>query len=89
MGGGVFIHVLANHEDIRNNYIAVEPSLINAQDATLDEIELRLADHVEELEGVADSSKRFEIIMNIVDRLVTVNGHKSPGARRRRSAKAR
>jgi flagellar protein FlaI len=77
VGGGVFVHVLANREDIRNNYIAVEPSLINAQDATLDEIELRLADHVEELEGVADSSKRFEIIMNIVDRLVTVNGHQS------------
>jgi flagellar protein FlaI len=75
VGGGVFIHVLANHEDIRNNYIAVEPSLINAQDAILDEIEMRLADHVEELEGVADSTKRFEIIMNIVDRLVTVNGH--------------
>jgi flagellar protein FlaI len=77
VGGGVFVHVLANREDIRNNYIAVEPSLINAQDATLDEIELRLADHVEELEGVADASKRFEIIMNIVDRLVTVNGHQS------------
>ncbi len=78
VGGGVFVHILANHEDIRNNYIAIEPSLINAQDATLDEIELRLADHVEELDGVDDASKRFEIIMNIVDRLVTFNGHKSP-----------
>jgi archaeal flagellar protein FlaI len=75
VGGGVFVHIMANHEDIRNNYIAVEPSLINAQDATLDEIEQRLADHVEELEGVDDSSKRFGIIMDIVDRLVTVNGH--------------
>ncbi len=77
VGGGVFVHILANHEDIRNNYIAIEPSLINAQDATLDEIESRLADHVEELEGVEDSSKRFEIIMNIVDRLVTLDGHKN------------
>jgi flagellar protein FlaI len=75
VGGGVFVHIMANHEDIRNNYIAVEPSLINAQDDTLDEIELRLADHVEELEGVDDASRRFEIIMNIVDRLVTVDGH--------------
>jgi archaeal flagellar protein FlaI len=77
VGNGVFVHVLANHEDIRNNYIAIEPSLINAQDATLDEIEARLADHVEELEGVEDASKRFKIIMNIVDRLVSVNGHKT------------
>ena len=44
MGGGVFVHVLANLEDVRDNYIAVEPSLVDAQDSTLDEIELRLAD---------------------------------------------
>jgi archaeal flagellar protein FlaI len=78
VGGGVFIHILANREDIRNNYIAVEPSLINAQDAVLDIIEQRLADHVEELEGVEDPSKRFEIIMNIVERLVVIDGGKAP-----------
>jgi flagellar protein FlaI len=77
VGGGVFVHVLANPEDIRDYYIAVEPSIIDAQDSTLDDIEAHLADYVEELEGVADSSKRFEIIMGIVDRIVTVNGHKS------------
>jgi flagellar protein FlaI len=77
VGNGVFVHVLANPEDIRDYYIAVEPSIIDAQDNTLDEIELRLAEYVEELEGVADSSKRLEIIMGIVDRIVSVNGHGS------------
>jgi flagellar protein FlaI len=77
VGNGVFVHVLANPEDIRDHYIAVEPSLIDAQDDTLDQIELRLAEYVEELEGVADSSKRLEIIMNIVDRIVSVGGHKA------------
>jgi flagellar protein FlaI len=77
VGNGVFVHVLANPEDIRDHYIAVEPSIIDAQDNTLDEIELRLADYVEELEGVADSSKRLEIIMGIVDKLVSVNGYAS------------
>jgi flagellar protein FlaI len=77
VGNGVFVHVLANPEDIRDYYIAVEPSIIDAQDNTLDEIELRLADYVEELEGVADSSKRLEIIMGIVDKVVSVNGHGS------------
>jgi len=76
VGGGVFVHILANPEDIRDHYIAVEPSIIDAQDNTLDEIELRLAEYVEELEGVSDSSKRLEIIMGIVDRVVQVNGHK-------------
>jgi flagellar protein FlaI len=74
VGGGVFVHVLANPEDVRDYYIALEPSLVDAQDNTLDEIELRLADFVEELEGIADPSKRLEIIMGIVDRLVTVSG---------------
>jgi flagellar protein FlaI len=77
VGNGVFVHVLANPEDIRDYYVAVEPSIIDAQDNTLDEIELRLAEYVEELEGVADSSKRFEIIMGIVDRIISVNGHDS------------
>jgi flagellar protein FlaI len=77
IGGGVFIHVLANPDDIRDYYVAVEPSIIDSQDTTLDDIELRLADYVEELEGVAEPSKRLEIIMGIVDRLVSVNGHKS------------
>jgi len=74
VGGGVFVHVLANMDDIRDYYIAVEPSMIDAQDSTLDEIELKLADYVEELEGVVDSGKRLEIIMDIVDRVVTVSG---------------
>jgi flagellar protein FlaI len=76
VGGGVFVHVLTNPDDIRDYYVAVEPSMIDAQDSTLDEIELRLADYVEELEGVLDSTKRLEIIMNIVDRVVSVGGGK-------------
>jgi flagellar protein FlaI len=76
VGGGVFVHVLSNPDDIRDYYVAVEPSMIDAQDSTLDEIELRLADYVEELEGVLDSTKRLEIIMNIVDRVVSVGGGK-------------
>jgi flagellar protein FlaI len=77
VGGGVFVHVLANKEDVRDYYIAVEPSLIDPQENTLDEIELRLADFVEELEGVDDSAKRLEIIMKIVERLVHVTDGKA------------
>jgi len=80
VGGGVFVHILANPEDVRDYYVAVEPSLVDAQDSTLDEIELKLADYVEELEGVDDSAKRLEIIMGIVDRIVSVSGQKAPEA---------
>jgi len=81
VGAGVFVHILTNHEDIRDHYIAIEPSLVDAQDNTLDEIELRLADHVEELEGITDPKKRFEVIMTIVDRLVTIGGNGSRPAK--------
>src|SRR4030067_2345520 len=76
VGGGVFIHVLANPEDIRDYYVAVEPSLINSEDKLLDELELRLADYVKELEGVADPKKRFEMIMDIVNRVVVIGNPK-------------
>jgi flagellar protein FlaI len=80
VSGGVFIHVLANLEDIRDYYIAVEPSVIDAQNNTLDDIELRLVDYVEDLEGVADSSKRLEIIMGIVEKIVSIDDHLSQPA---------
>jgi flagellar protein FlaI len=74
IGNQVFVHILANPEDIRDYYIAVEPSIIDAQDSTLDEIESYLADYVEELEGVVDSTKRLEIILKIIDKIVVVGG---------------
>jgi flagellar protein FlaI len=71
-GGGVFIHIMANTNDIRDHYIAVEPSLADAQDNALDEIERRLADFVDELD-IDDPAKRLEVILEIVDRLVDVH----------------
>ncbi len=68
----IFIHILANPEDIRDYYIPIEPCLADKQSDFLDEIESRLADFVDELEGIDDAAKRLEIIMNIVDRLIVV-----------------
>ncbi len=78
VGDGVFVHICANLNDIRDYYIAIEPSLVDAQNENLDEIELRLADYVEELEGIEDPKKRLEIIMNIVDRVVNIGNVKPP-----------
>jgi flagellar protein FlaI len=73
IGHGVYVHILANPEDIRDFYIAIEPSIVDPQSKTLDEIEQHLADYVEELEGVEDSTKRLEVIMKIVDRIVIID----------------
>jgi flagellar protein FlaI len=82
VGNGVYVHVLANPEDIRDHYIAIEPSLIDSQESTLDEVEMRLAEYVEELEGVSDSSKRLEIIMDIVDKIVTISSKPQKGEKK-------
>ncbi len=80
LGSGVFVHILPNPDDVRDHYIAIEPSLVDAQDNTLDEIEQHIADFVEELEGVNDPAKRLEVIMGIVDRLISVtsSGNSEP-----------
>ena len=78
VGGGVFIHILGNPGDIRDYYIAIEPSIIDSQNEMLDLVESRLADYVEELEGVEETSKRLGIIMAIVDRIVTITAPGSP-----------
>jgi flagellar protein FlaI len=80
LSNGVFVHILANPEDIRDYYLAIEPSIVDAQESLLQEIELHLAEHVKELEDIHDSPKRLEIIMNIVDSIVYVNGHQTPAA---------
>jgi len=76
----VFIHILANPMDVRDNFIPVEPSLADEQDEFLEELEGRLADFVEDLEGMTDAAKRLETVMEIVDKVVVVrssNGGKS------------
>jgi len=78
----IFIHILANQEDIRDNYIPVEPSLPMETTGTadlLDELEERIADYVDELEGIEDPEMRIAAILKIVDKVVTVrqgNGRK-------------
>jgi flagellar protein FlaI len=76
-GHGVFVHIMPNPEDIRDHYIAIEPSIIDSQENILEDIELRLADHVEELTDVIESSNRINIIMGIVDKVVYVNDNPS------------
>lgn len=72
--GRIFIHILANPDDIRDHYIPVEPSLLRDMDHVLEEVEQRLADHVEELEGVSSDEKRLEVILKIMDRMVSTKG---------------
>ncbi len=78
----IYIHILANVEDIRDYYIPVEPSTGEDLEVLLNQVEERLADSVEELDDVSDDSKRLDTILRLVDEMVTVrgNGSKQSGA---------
>ena len=85
VGGGVYIHVLANEMDIRDHYIAIEPGLFENMDGMLGNVEDSLADFVEELEDIDDETKRVEAILGLVDRLVTVRGGGSKPASQKKN----
>jgi archaeal flagellar protein FlaI len=69
----IFVHILANPEDIRDYYIPVEPCLFGNVDHLMERVEKRLVNFVEELATVDDNVNRLKVILNIVDRLVVVN----------------
>ncbi|MDO8568711.1 MAG: type II/IV secretion system ATPase subunit [Dehalococcoidales bacterium] len=69
----VFVHILSNPSDVRNHYVPIEPSFAGGQEEILERVEEHLADFVDELEGVTDAAKRLEIIMSMLDRMVTVH----------------
>lgn len=76
---GVFIHILANLEDMRDFYIPVEPSLSEQLDGIFEKLEEQISDYVDELEEETDPHKRFDIIMRIVDRLVVIHDDNGDG----------
>lgn len=83
----IFVHILANSEEIRDLYIPVEPSLTESGEKLLDEIEERLAEYVDELEDIQDSAKRMSIIEEIVARIVVIGGESQPAKKKRQIIK--
>ena len=81
--GNVFVHIMPNSEDIRDNYIAIEPNIVDTHDNILEEIEVHLAEHVEDLTDVIGSSSRTDIIMGIVDKIVYVSDGKTVTAHKK------
>jgi len=72
----VFIHILANTEDIRDYYIPIEPCLFGDANNYMEKVEHHLVNYVEELEGINEGAERLKVILKIVDRLVVIKGIK-------------
>src|ERR1035437_6026200 len=69
----IFIHIMANAEEVRDFYIPIEPCLFGDVETSLAKIERSMVNFVEELDGATDGKERLKIILDIVDRLVVVD----------------
>lgn len=76
-----YVHIMPNFQDIRNHYVPVEPSFCSDAEKLMDKVEERLADYVADLDGINDTDRRVNAILDIVDRIVTIRarngGHES------------
>ena len=67
VGNGVYIHIYPDLTDSRDYYIAIEPGMLQSDDGLIDELELRLVDHVDQLEdqgaGAVDRGKVLRDIL--------------------------
>ena len=72
VGRQVFMHVLANPDDARDYHIPIEPSLGEQLTDKMEELEVHLAEYVNELSAARTEEERVIKVMGIVDKVITV-----------------
>ena len=74
----VFVHIKPDPDDSKDFYIAIEPGMGEPVDHLIDEVELRLADVVQELDVVdTDTAERSRLLLESMDKVVTVKSKRS------------
>ena len=73
IGGGLYIHIFPNPNDARDNYIAIEPGMVENSLALMEELEDHLVDQVDMLDDEnADSEDRKKVLLKILKETCTV-----------------
>lgn len=74
----VFVHIKPDPEDSKDFYIAIEPGAGEPVDHLIDEVEVRLADVVHELDVVdTDTTERSRLLLESMDKVVTVKAKRA------------
>jgi len=74
----VFVHVFTNPQDVRDNYVIVEPSSGPSILSLMQQIDQRLMDDfVDQLKEAADPEKRAGILLECLDQICSVEGSRS------------
>lgn len=69
VGDGIFVHILADPEDSRDFYIAIEPSFGMDLDRAMQHVEARLLDYASDFTDIEDEGERLKILMKTIDRI--------------------
>ena len=70
---GVFIHILANKEDSRNDYITIEPTLLTDVTRLMPEVDIKLLELRNKLPRIDEQGDREEQLRAYLDMVITVD----------------
>ncbi len=71
-GKGIFVHIKPDDNDARDFYVAIEPNSIPGLEELMQQVDRRMVDYVDALEGTEDPERRAEVLLELVDRICEV-----------------
>lgn len=72
VGRGLFVHICSDPGDSRNHYIIIEPGMMEDMAEIMGQVELRLVDHIHEMEKAESTTDRAQLLLKAVEKVVTV-----------------
>jgi len=72
VGNATFAHILADAHDARNYYIPIEPTILSDYDSLMEIVEELLVDAVHKYHQPENNEEQREVLLNALDRVVTV-----------------
>ena len=70
---GIFIHILYNDEDVRNDYITIEPTLTTEIRDLMERLDEKLLELRKRLNRIDESGDREEQLSEYIDRVITLD----------------
>jgi flagellar protein FlaI len=69
VGDGMFVHVLADLDDVRNFYVAIEPSFGTGLGDALQLVETKLLDYASEFSELENDEQRKRVLLKTISRI--------------------
>ena len=70
---------MADDNDARDFYIAIEPSMVPNLEALLEEVDNRLVDYVDALQDAEDPEQRTQVLVELVNEICEIAGEEQRG----------